>query len=140
MRGFSTEKYKHMVSLLLIAKDKKFLLLKRTDNGHKFSGYWGLPGGSVEKDETPLDAVIREVKEEIGLDIPNVKLLNTYKYPRGVINVYVYNSTDFDPTKIVLNDEHTEWKMCTYSEIYHMKNIIPTTIAYTAEFLSDPNF
>jgi mutator protein MutT len=129
-----------MVSLLLIAKDKKFLLLKRTDNGHKFSGYWGLPGGSVEKDETPLDAVIREVKEEIGLDIPNVKLLNTYKYPHGVINVYVYNSTDFDPTKIVLNDEHTEWKMCSYSDIYHMKNMIPTTIAYTAEFLSNPNF
>jgi 8-oxo-dGTP diphosphatase len=37
--------------------------------------YWLLPGGSVEEDESPREACIREVKEELGIDIPLMNLL-----------------------------------------------------------------
>lgn len=36
---------------------------------------WLLPGGSVDEDESPLEAVRREVKEELGLEIPITRLL-----------------------------------------------------------------
>lgn len=35
-----------------------------------YKDYWQLPGGVVDEAESPHDAVVREVKEELGLDIP----------------------------------------------------------------------
>ena len=45
-------------------KDKKVLLVN-----HKKLGVWLYPGGHIEDDETPDNAVVREVKEETGLDV-----------------------------------------------------------------------
>ena len=50
----------------LIIKDGKFLLLKRATR--VFDGYWTLPGGHVEENETSEKAVKREIKEETNLD------------------------------------------------------------------------
>lgn len=129
-----------MVSLLLIAKNKKFLLLKRSEGEHNYSGYWGLPGGGVEKDETPTDAVIREVMEETGLDITNMRMLNKYPHYNTYINVFVYNSPEFDPNTIVLNEEHTEWGMFSYYDIFNMKDVIPSTALFIGDYLTNQDF
>jgi len=42
------------------------LLLKRPEGVYQ-GGLWSFPGGKVEEDETPLDAAVREFKEETGL-------------------------------------------------------------------------
>ncbi len=62
----------------------KILLLHRQD--HQSQGnLWGIPGGKIEKEETPLEAVIREVREETSFDISTqsiVYLGHVYiKYP-----------------------------------------------------------
>ncbi len=125
-----------MVSLLLLVKNKKFLLLKRSPSEYKYSGFWGLPGGSVEKYETPTDGLIREVQEELGIVIPNFTLLKKYDTSDKLINVYVYNSSDFDEKTIKLNEEHTEFGFFSYYEINNMKNIIPTTIGFIIDYLT----
>lgn len=126
-----------MVSLLLIAKSNKFLLLRRSSGEHSYAGCWGLPGGSVEKNETPTDAIIREVKEETGLEIPNMRFLNKYSYHKTSMHVYVYNSSEFNPNEIVLNEEHTEWGMFNYHELYQMKDVIPSTVRFIGDYLSN---
>lgn len=50
----------------IITWEGKLLLEKRRDCDNS----WGLPGGGVKKTETGLDAVVREVYEELGLRIP----------------------------------------------------------------------
>jgi len=128
-----------MVSLLLLVKNNKFLLVKRSFLEKNYSGHWGLPGGSVEKNETPTDALIREIKEELGINLPNFRLLKKYNENDWLINVYVYNSSEFDENNITLNQEHTEFGFFSYYEINNMKNIIPTTISFIIDYLSNPN-
>lgn len=50
--------------LFFSQKTKRYLFLLR--NGNKHNGHWGLVGGKVEKDESPRQALTREIQEEIG--------------------------------------------------------------------------
>lgn len=57
--------------------DKRILLVKRRTV--PFKGYWALPGGRVEAGETVEQTVIREVKEETGLDVEIVEKIGEYR-------------------------------------------------------------
>ena len=63
-------------SAIIVDEQRRVLLCHRTDRN-----FWNLPGGGVEQDETPWQAVVREVKEEVGLDVVVSKLLGVYKDP-----------------------------------------------------------
>ena len=52
----------------IILTNKKLLLVKRGDDSRFFPGYWALPGGKVEPNESLEEAASREVKEEVGLE------------------------------------------------------------------------
>jgi 8-oxo-dGTP diphosphatase len=52
----------------LIDADGRVLLARRPE-GKKLAGLWEFPGGKVEPHETPEQAVIRELKEELGVDV-----------------------------------------------------------------------
>ena len=47
---------------------KPVLLTRRLDDAH-LAGFWEFPGGKVEAGEDPEDAVVRECREEVALDI-----------------------------------------------------------------------
>jgi 8-oxo-dGTP diphosphatase len=64
----------------LIIRNGKILLVKRKKE--PFSNYWALPGGYVDWNETVEKAVLREVKEETGLDGKIGKLVGIYSEPR----------------------------------------------------------
>jgi len=63
------------VGILIFNERGDLFLMKRGKNVRNESGHWDIPGGSVEFNEGLRDAAIREVKEEIGVDIEIVKQL-----------------------------------------------------------------
>jgi 8-oxo-dGTP diphosphatase len=64
------KKLQLVVSIALIDNHDQILISKRPEKKH-LSGYWEFPGGKVEKNETPENAIIREVKEELNVNIHN---------------------------------------------------------------------
>ena len=66
MKTNEKEKYTEKAARIIILKKRKILLIHRFKENKE---YFVLPGGSVENNETPEQAVIREVKEETNLDI-----------------------------------------------------------------------
>ncbi|HIP25277.1 MAG TPA: NUDIX hydrolase [Archaeoglobus profundus] len=58
----------------------KIVVIRRKNE--PFKGYYALPGGIVEYGETVEEAVLREVKEETGLDVEIHKLVGVYSDPR----------------------------------------------------------
>ncbi len=61
----------------LILDDQSRLLLCR----RRKDGKWNLPGGHVDSKEPPWETVVREVREEIGLDVRVERLLGVYSIP-----------------------------------------------------------
>lgn len=87
--------HKKMISVglaaILIDKEGRVLLEKRTDNGK-----YCLPGGSINFDETVKEGLIREVYEETGIQIEDPKLFmilsgkkEEFVYPNGDVTDYV---------------------------------------------------
>ena len=69
----------HVAVDSVIKKNNSVLLIKREINPFKY--FWVLPGGGVEYGERLVDAVIREVREETGLEVKVVKYVGYYDDP-----------------------------------------------------------
>lgn len=72
----------------VIFQDKKILLVKE-----KLDGMWALPGGWADIGYSPAEVVVKEVKEEAGLEIAPVKLLAVFDkkchaHPPSALHVY----------------------------------------------------
>ena len=91
---------------LLNNKDKIFLIKSALGD---FAGEWDLPGGHIHEDETPVEGLIREVKEETGLDIEKPQKV----FKEGRIT---YFKASMPEGKIVLSDEHSEHAFFTLEE------------------------
>lgn len=68
------KQFKHLGSYGLIVKDEKIVLIKKM--GGPYNGKLDLPGGTIEWGETPEQALIRELNEEVGIDVIKYELFD----------------------------------------------------------------
>jgi len=82
MTGTKTERAQIYVAVdaIIMSDSGKLLLIKR--NKEPFKDCYALPGGHVEKDELLKEAIVREVKEETGLDVYPVAMMGVYDDPK----------------------------------------------------------
>ncbi len=68
------KKMSHLGAYGLIIKDNKIVLIKKANGPYK--GKLDLPGGTIEYGETPEKAVVRELREEVGIDVRELSLVD----------------------------------------------------------------
>lgn len=64
---------------VLLDGDGRVLLERRSD-----SGLWGLVGGGLDEGESLRDCLLREVREETGLEVTDVRLFGLFSSPRRI--------------------------------------------------------
>lgn len=107
------------VKALICSESKKILLLERGN------GKWEIPGGRLQKGEQPKKALLRELREEVGIEsLEEVTLLDTFLTNTRIpllnsevgliLSVYLYPVQEvFTPQ---LSEEHINYKWVTMEE------------------------
>lgn len=110
--------------------ENRILFCHRTDYD-----LWNLPGGTLEHGETPWECVVREVKEETGLDTVIGRLTGIYSKPdkNEIVFQYICNVIGGD---IVLNPEADKIKYFAFDDI--PRNTSPKQVDRIKDILENP--
>ena len=78
---------------------------------------WEFPGGKQEANESPEDALIRELKEELSIDVEVLQSFSPYDYRDESIEVSFYPIQCKIIGGMIVNNEHEEVKFISLEEI-----------------------
>ena len=109
-----------LVSAAIIISNDKILIAKRGKT-KRLPNLWEFPGGKVEKNESPEVCVVREIQEELNV---NIKVNCHYKtvqyiYDFGDIKLISF-LTEYESGTIELT-EHADYKWVDIDELYHFE-------------------
>jgi 8-oxo-dGTP diphosphatase len=104
----------------ILFRDGKMLVAQRPE-GKPYSGYWEFPGGKIEADELPENAIRRELNEEIGIEVTAAEhwLEHMHAYPDKTVLLNLWRITEFKGEPQGCEQQVLRW--VTYEEILHLK-------------------
>jgi len=123
----------------LLMKDKKILILKRSDKVSTYKGMWGGVAGYVEKHEEPYETALKEINEEVGIKKENISLLKQcdpftftdhYEGKKYDWKIYPFLFKIGKKDKIQIDWEHSEYRWILpsnigrYDTVPHLKEIV----------------
>lgn len=111
----------HKVASVILINEKNQILLQLRDNkeGISYPNYWGTIGGHCEKGENPLDALKREVKEEICLEFEDYEFLGSFDDGAGN-TAYIYKAQIRKKVKEISLTEGQKLKYFSIPEIMNL--------------------
>ena len=131
-----------LIAHTLIEKDGKYMLIKRSKikRGlpNVYPSYWDIPGGSVEENELPREAALREAMEEVNQKLRINKIIHEdSQFDASKDTVFtrlVYAGEILEERDFILDpEEHTDFKWISSLKDIESNLVVP----YLLEILAD---
>jgi ADP-ribose pyrophosphatase len=116
----------------IIVADGKFLIGHRLPVG-EMGGRWEFPGGKVDEGETPHEAILREFREEMGIDVEPLDFITSVEFrnKNGPVQLLAYHVGIPRDADIVLT-EHSKLAWATMAEIEKLDFVDSDRLLFSA--------
>lgn len=113
--------------LAILVREQIVTILRDDIPGIPWPGHWDLPGGASEPGETPEECVLRELKEELGLNLHRSELIWSNKSPRkhSFVWFFVAEWPAFDPGAVKFGDEGKRWALKPINWFLSDSSVVP---------------
>lgn len=112
--------------IVAVTEADRILLTRSVESALRKSSYWGLVAGHVKSGETAEETAIREVREEVGLEIFDLKILRTYVRKEGNLLMIGFTAK----TKNISIKESKELEKATWFRLNEPLPLRPNSIAF----------
>lgn len=115
------------VAVGVILRADGLVLLGDRPAGKPWAGWWELPGGKLEPNETVLEALTRELQEELGITPTEVTPWVTYvhHYPTTTVRLHFCRVTQWDGQPQSLESQQLKW--ITSTDALALPDLLPAT-------------
>ena len=109
----------------IIRKDGKILVVKRAEQDGFRGGTWETVGGGIDENESPQEALKREIMEEAGVMVDIEEPFNVFyfKNGNGEIKIGITFLCDWISGEVVLSEEHSEHKWIEPGEFMNFESV-----------------
>lgn len=106
-----TQPLVEVAAAVILKPDGNFLLTQRPE-GKPYSGYWEFPGGKIEKNETPLYALNRELQEELGIQVIHAHpwMTRIFAYEHATVKLHFYRVTAWQGDVYGREQQQLSWQ------------------------------
>ena len=103
--------------------DGKFLLAERPA-GKPYAGWWEFPGGKIEAGETPYHALVRELHEELGIEVDQTHpwLTRVYAYPHATVRLHFFRVVSWHGEPHGKENQRLSWQ---YPDRVEVEPLLP---------------
>lgn len=109
------------VAVAVIENDNNEILISKRQESQHLAGYWEFPGGKIEHRETVENALIREVKEELNIEVlPTGAVIDVFfNYPEKTVCLKTWRCEVMSGT--VNGNEGQQWRWVKQSDLVNYK-------------------
>ena len=101
------------VSAAVLQKTDGTFLLAQRPEGKIWAGYWEFPGGKVEAEESAYDALVRELREELGIEVQTAYpwVTRIFTYPHATVRLRFFRVTAWSGVMHPHEGQQFAWQM-----------------------------